>query len=247
MTPEQLAIALQRTVTALDQFNELTIALGISLQEINVSLNAPPAQAYAAPQPPPGFAPPPAPPGFTAPLAPPAFQQPPAPPAGLPAAAAPDAKRKRRTKAEIAADEAAAAAGLPLPSTAGNMGGSGAPNAPTGFAPPQAPLSPPAMAPAPAPLQPMQPVQPLNVPPGEYSPTVDDVNAKAMEVITLVESVWPGHGAGQVGALLQAKINKPNIHGLAPQELKNFHQWLVYFAQKFQAQELPQGVATPGF
>lgn len=175
-------------------------------------------------------------------------------PTGAPGAAAPAAdsgKRKRRTKAEIAADEAAIAAGFTshadmLAKTGGNPGAM----AGTGGAAPGAGQAAPGMQQAPmaagaGPVQGMQPVQagmssaPQQQPAG---PSPDDAQAAFIRVINAVEAIWPGHGQGQAGILFNRYGGgAANVGLMTPEQRANIIQWCDYFIRELQAGRLPAG------
>jgi hypothetical protein len=165
---------------------------------------------------------------------------PPAPSAAAPstpAAPAPAGTRKRRTKAEIAADEAAIAAGYldaadQLART--SSGATGAGQTATPPANPPAPLAP-GGAPVSAGLPPPPPAA-LTPPPPAAPSLRDNLQAALMAFGQAVESQWPGqgHGNGQMGVIV-AKMAVPNIEALPEANVQPWLNWILDVTTQFRA------------
>lgn len=183
-----------------------------------------------------------------APGAPVGNQQP--APSGAPGAAPDTGKRKRRTRAEIAADEAAIAAGYTshadmVAKTGGTSGvlagASGAPTGP-GQAAPNMQQTP--MAQGNGPVQGMQSMQPgmSGAPQQPAGPTPDEAQKAFIRVINAVEQIWPGHGQGQAGILFNRYGGGvANVGMMTPEKRGEIIQWCDFFIQELQAGRLPNG------
>lgn len=183
--------------------------------------------------------------------APTTFQQPAAAPVATAAPAAAATGRKRRTKAEIEADESAIARGfLNAADELARTGGGAAPSGHTQQAATVPPASV-ASGPAPVPALPiMQPAVPAVPAPIVTGPTEDDVVAAVNEVIHTVETfnneLWKGHGEGQAGGVLQ-KLGFQTIPLIPADQRANVIAWCLDFRTKLVAGQLPQGIATAGY
>lgn len=176
----------------------------------------------------------PAAPGAPAALAAPI---PPAPGVAAPAAPAATGTRKRRTKAEIAADDAAIAEGYAdaadkLARTSGAPTVAGQPPAPPANSP--APMAPGGAAVS-AGLPPPPPA--AIAPPPPAAPSLrDNLQAALMAFGAAVESQWPGqgHGNGQMGVIV-GKMGVPNIEAVPEANVKAWLDWILDVTQKFRA------------
>lgn len=164
-----------------------------------------------------------------------AVSPPPAP--GAAAATAPAAAtRKRRTKAEIAADEAAVAAGFvdAADMAAKQSAGAGVPPANVPPAPGMPGNLPPAMpgaavAPPPPPPAAAAPVAPATTP-------HDNLQAALMGFGQAVENTWPGqgHGNGQMGLVIK-KMGVPNVQAIPAESVQGWTDWIVGITAQFRA------------
>jgi hypothetical protein len=181
----------------------------------------------AAAPPAPGVTPPP-----PFPAAPPAPGTVAAPPGANAAAAAPSAGRKRRTKAEIEADEAAVKAGyVNHADMLARSGGAPAAAVPTGAVQPVPGVS----GHVPAPLPPgtvAAPPTPVAPPPSAH----DTLQAALTAFGQAVENTWPGqgHGNGQMG-LVVARMGVQNIQAVPAENIQGWTDWIVDITNRFRA------------
>lgn len=188
------------------------------------------ATASAANAPPaPGGMPPP--PPFPA-----APGTPPAP--GAVAGGAAAGGRKRRTKAQIEADETAVKAGFvdaaDMAARQGNGGSvpvSGMPSAPNvpGNLPPPVPGAVANVPPPPPPATPPAPVAPVTT-------SHDNLQAALIAFGQAVENTWPGqgHGNGQMGLVVK-KMNVPNIQAIPAENVEGWTNWVLGITAEFRA------------
>ena len=186
------------------------------------------AAASVAPPPPPPF------PAAAPTGAPPAPGAAPAAPAGDAAATG---GRKRRTKAQIAADEAAVAAGFVDAADMFEKQATAAAGVPPASLPPVPGLPgnvPPALpgaavAPPPPPPAAAAPVAPATTP-------HDNLQAALMEFGAAVEKVWPGqgHGNGQMGLVIK-KLGVPNVQAVPAEHVQGWIDWIVGITAEFRA------------
>lgn len=227
--------------TMAEQHERNLVTAGAAIAANSGPANPPaPAAANVAPPPPPAAA---------APVAPPFPAAPAAPNAGVPPAPPADAKppRVRRTKQQIADDEAALKAGYK--SHADMLAATG------GAAQAAVPAAP--MAPGAAPVQAMSAMQQSQVPPappaGVAPPPpppaaapvdkgLEDLIASIQGVIGAVEAKWPGHGEGQAGYLL-ARLGHQNVHTVPAEQRDGTAQWFNYFRSEFLAGNANGGVS----
>lgn len=149
--------------------------------------------------------------------------------------------RVRRTKAQIAADEAAIAAGyLNAEDMASKAGGIAAAPSATVPAPPVQSVSNVSNV-----QQPPLPIAP--VAPAFTGPSVEDLIAHFQEMIATVENAgWTGHGEGQAGTLLQ-KLGYQSVHTVPQESRQTVIDWIIHFKAEFLAGKLAHGTATDGF
>lgn len=158
--------------------------------------------------------------------------------AGAPATPPATTGRKRRTKAEIAADEAAVAAGfvdaadMAARQAAGSLPPANVPQAPgvPGNLPPPMPGTSPVTPPPPAPPT-------ANAPPPPPATTPhDNLQAALMAFGQAVENTWPGqgHGNGQMG-LITKKMGVPNITAIPAENVQQWIDWIVGITAAFRA------------
>ena len=218
MSTTQVEIELLRNLGA------AAISLGQQYHQYADFLGNGPATSHAAPS---ASAPPPFPAAAPAPGAP----------------AAPDTSaaggRKRRTKAEIAADDAAIAEGYTSHADKlAKTGGAVAAQVPAPGVQPVSGL--PGHVPAPLPpgaaVTPPPPPQAVPPAPAPVTTAHDTLQAALMAFGQAVENTWPGqgHGNGQMG-LIVAKMNVPNIQAVPAENVQAWTDWIVDITNRFRA------------